>query len=122
MPMPYPSIGSQVRTLREARAMTTREAAAATGVSRAMIGYIENDDGNVSLDKLRKLVEGLGGDLEVRVHDTRPARLRVVAGPPDLFAIVHRLTALLPSLTHHEIETLLNEIALYERDVAERNR
>jgi len=56
-----------LRTLRRSRAVTQAELAAIIGVRQASVSKLENQN-DMRLGTLRRYVEALGGELEIRVR------------------------------------------------------
>jgi len=58
-------IGQRIIELREAKGLTQGELAAATGYLQTNISRIEKGKVNVSLDILARIIEVLGGSVEI---------------------------------------------------------
>lgn len=71
------SLGSRLRTIREARNMSQSEVSAATGLSQSYISSIENDQRiNVSKEALKKIAKSLNVPPDSLTHED-------AALPPD---------------------------------------
>lgn len=114
------AIGAQIRALRLRRGLTLREAAARCGVSFAMLGTIEKNGQNTTLDRLEQIVRGLGGELALYPLDTDVVALAAEGSAEynqlgDRTQVGLRFLRILPRIPTEEIDVFVHELALWER-------
>ena len=93
------AVGARVRELRALRRLSRRALAAQAGLSQRFIAQLETGYGNISVKRLKALVDALGGDLAEVVSgipapsDTKAAALarRISRAPETLKARIVRL-------------------------------
>jgi len=61
------NLGSQLKALRKSKGLTLEEAGKICGCSRQAISQYEQGERNMSLEKLKKIVEALGGKLKITI-------------------------------------------------------
>lgn len=110
-------VGKQLRALRIARGLTTREAADGGPLKRAMLNHVELGQETTTIDKLEALVARLGGSIEVKI-DQESDSDRDVAPTPDIGrkrqGLARRFLAILPFIPDEELDVFVHEVRLWE--------
>lgn len=115
------AIGKQLRAARKAEGLTLREAAKRAEISFQMIAKVEKEaDINPSLDMLEAIASAVKAELIMLVvsgqTDKRPQLLNAAASLPlEEVALALRLLRVLPLLPPGHRDTLLSEVAIWER-------
>jgi transcriptional regulator with XRE-family HTH domain len=108
------ALGARVRAARHERAMSLRDLAARSGVSKALLSTIERGDGNPSIDTLFRLGTALGLPISALVTDEGDGGPEIVrAGEGQLVSWLDRpleVRLIFASAGHRRIE-------LYECDL-----
>lgn len=108
-------LGKQIRQLRLERGLTLREAAVKCGLSFAMLSMIEKHGQNTTLDKIEKIVNGLGGRLVISAGDDDNAATATEADDAPRVEVGRRFARILPRIPDEELDVFVHELALWER-------
>jgi transcriptional regulator with XRE-family HTH domain len=114
-------IGSQLRKHRKQQGLTLKQTTDAIidpdPISLSMLGQVEKDGQNTTLDKLEGVLNVLG--LEVRVEPSHPEHserlLAAEPGPTPRASLTSRLGAVAPRVPNEDLEVLDRLLALWER-------
>jgi transcriptional regulator with XRE-family HTH domain len=63
----FTMIGEQIKKLRQSKGLTLEEAGEKCGMSKQAFSQLEKGSWNISLEKLQKIVEALGGKLILNI-------------------------------------------------------
>jgi transcriptional regulator with XRE-family HTH domain len=107
-------LGEEIRKLRIARGLTLREAAPRCGLSFQMLGQIEKDGQNTTIEKLEGIITGLRGAISLTLDEpaTEPKPDEI---PEGRRAVADRFLGVLPFLPEEELDVFLHTLALWER-------
>ncbi|HJP22730.1 MAG: helix-turn-helix transcriptional regulator [Alphaproteobacteria bacterium] len=100
------TLGERVRTARARRGMTRRQLAGDSGVSERYLAQLEGGQGNISIGRLRQVVDALSLKLVDLLREGSEA-------PPELALMQERL-ARLDGAGLARVEALLNEVLAHE--------
>ena len=100
------TLGERVRTARARRGMTRRQLAGDSGVSERYLAQLDGGQGNISIGRLRQVVDALSLKLVDLLREGSEA-------PPELALMQERL-ARLDGAGLARVEALLNEVLAHE--------
>ena len=75
---PQPTLGTSLRSLRQARQLSVRDVAEATGISSSFLSLVETGRSDITIGRLTRLVEFFGVSILDLVPDQPTADARVV--------------------------------------------
>jgi transcriptional regulator with XRE-family HTH domain len=111
--MDFKDLGHKIRKARLSAGLTQAEVAERAGRAESTVGHIETAQRHASLDVIDAVVRAMGARLVVDIEPAETAA-RTSAVKADHRAILERLSTLLDRLPSHRIDTLLEDIALWE--------
>lgn len=106
-------LGEEIRRLRIARGYTLREAASRCGLSYQMLGQIEKNGQNTTIEKLEGIVRGLRGRIHIGLDAEEPVPDPGVV-PEARRAIADRFLRVLGRVEEKDLDIFLHTMALWE--------
>lgn len=116
--MNYRALGEKLKGRRLNAGLTQEQVAVRSRVSSKYMTFIEKGSKHASLDVLERVAAALGARLTLDLVDAGAPERAELADPlrvsPERAAIVRRFSAIVDRLPAHRIDTILEDIALWE--------